>query len=68
MLGAFVAHALISLINIERLAIFETGVRYQFMHGAGLLFLALYAIQSQKIEVVHKGILWASKFFIMGVF
>jgi uncharacterized membrane protein YgdD (TMEM256/DUF423 family) len=68
LLGAFGAHALKSLINIERLAIFETGVRYQFMHGAGLILLALYANQYQKIEVVHKGILWASKFFIMGVF
>ena len=46
-LGAFGAHALKSLIASDHLVTFETGVRYQFMHGAGLIMLALYASQNQ---------------------
>ena len=53
---------------MERLAIFETGVRYQFMHGAGLILLALYANQYPSFATVQKGVGWASKFFIIGVF
>ena len=68
LLGAFGAHALKSLITMDRLAIFETGVRYQFMHGAGLILLALYANQHSTIPAVQKGMGWASKFFIIGVF
>lgn len=66
--GAFGAHALKSFITIDRLVTFETGVRYQFMHGAGLIMLALYANQYQSLTGVQKGITWASKFFIIGVF
>ncbi len=66
--GAFGAHALKSLISIDQLVIFETGVRYQFMHGTGLILLALYANQHQSIAGVLKGIGWVSIFFIIGVF
>lgn len=40
-LGAFGAHALKVLIPIDRLQIFETGVRYQFFHAIGLIVLSL---------------------------
>lgn len=36
-LGAFGAHALRRRLTPEQLATFETGVRYQFYHVAGLL-------------------------------
>jgi uncharacterized membrane protein YgdD (TMEM256/DUF423 family) len=39
-LGAFGAHGLKSVVTAERLAVFETGVRYQMYHGLGLLALA----------------------------
>lgn len=67
-LGAFGAHALKSFIHLERLVIFETGVRYQFMHGAGLILLSLYSSQQNISGVLLKKLRWASRFFIMGVF
>jgi uncharacterized membrane protein YgdD (TMEM256/DUF423 family) len=39
-LGAFGAHGLKSVVTAERLAVFETGVRYQMYHALGLLALA----------------------------
>lgn len=38
--GAFGAHALQDLVPAERLATFETGVRYQMYHALGLLLAA----------------------------
>ncbi len=40
-LGAFGAHALKSLISVERLQSFETGVRYQMYTGFALLILGI---------------------------
>jgi uncharacterized membrane protein YgdD (TMEM256/DUF423 family) len=42
-LGAFGAHALKELVNEEQLISFETGVRYQMVHGLALLVLGLNA-------------------------
>lgn len=39
-LGAFGAHALRARLSPERLASFETGVRYQLYHALGLLLIA----------------------------
>ena len=41
-LGAFGAHALKALVSQEKLQIFETGVRYQFMHAFALIALSVY--------------------------
>lgn len=38
-LGAFAAHALADLVPAARLATFETGVRFQFLHALALLVL-----------------------------
>lgn len=43
MIGAFGAHGLKNLVTPEKLVTFETGVRYHFYHGFGILFLAAYA-------------------------
>lgn len=40
-LGAFGAHALKAHLSADRLASFETGVKYQMYHGLGLLLLAI---------------------------
>jgi uncharacterized membrane protein YgdD (TMEM256/DUF423 family) len=40
-LGAFGAHALKARLTSERLATFETGVRYQMYHALALLAVAL---------------------------
>ncbi len=38
-LGAFGAHALRDRLAPDMLAVFETGVRYQFLHALALLFV-----------------------------
>lgn len=40
-LGAFAAHGLKERLSPEMLAIFETGVKYQFYHALAMLALAL---------------------------
>lgn len=40
LIGAFGAHGLKSLVTAEKLVTFETGVRYHFFHGFGLLAVA----------------------------
>jgi len=42
-LGAFGAHALESRLSPDRLATFETGVRYQMYHALALLLVAILA-------------------------
>jgi len=42
-LGAFGAHALKEVLTAERLASFETGVKYQMYHGLAFLIVGLLA-------------------------
>ena len=65
-LGAFGAHALKSMVSGEKLQIFETGVRYQFMHAMALITLAIYCNQRNLSLKEQKGIGWAAHFFIAG--
>ncbi len=44
-LGAFGAHGLRRHLSAERLATFETGVRYQFYHVVGLLAAGWMTVQ-----------------------
>jgi uncharacterized membrane protein YgdD (TMEM256/DUF423 family) len=39
--GAFGAHGLKQFVSPEKLITFETGVRYHFYHGFGIILLAL---------------------------
>lgn len=41
-LGAFGAHAFKKLLAVEKLASFETGVRYQMYHAIALLAIGLF--------------------------
>lgn len=50
LLGAFGAHALKALIPVDRLQIFETGVRYQFLHALSLIALSLSLANAKKLE------------------
>jgi uncharacterized membrane protein YgdD (TMEM256/DUF423 family) len=61
-LGAFAAHKLRELTSPETVAIFETGVRYQFYHVFALLFVAFL---SDKIH--NKWMIWSGNCFIMGI-
>lgn len=62
-LGAFGAHALKKWVPEDAIAIFETGVRYQFYH---VFALALTAILYQNFS--NHFISWAGVCFIAGIF
>lgn len=69
-LGAFGAHALKVLIPIDRLQIFETGVRYQFFHAIGLIVLSLSLsnIQNQAdVEITSKWMHRAALAMTIGI-
>lgn len=40
LIGAFGAHGLKNIVSPEKLVTFETGVRYHFFHGFGLVLVA----------------------------
>jgi len=66
LLGAFGAHALKSMVSVDKLQIFETGVRYQFMHAMALIILSIYCNQRNLSIQEQKRIGWAAHFFIAG--
>lgn len=41
LIGAFGAHGLKSMVSADKLVTFETGVRYHFYHGFGLVIVGL---------------------------
>ncbi|MFT6137637.1 MAG: uncharacterized membrane protein YgdD (TMEM256/DUF423 family) [Salibacteraceae bacterium] len=60
--GAMGAHAIKPILSIEQLQSFETGIRYQFIHGLVILFLpALNPYFSEK------DIKQASLLFTLGI-
>jgi len=63
MIGAFGAHGLKAILTSEQLAIYHTGVDYQFVHALTLLLLGALATQ-------HSSKAWqlAATLFICGVF
>jgi uncharacterized membrane protein YgdD (TMEM256/DUF423 family) len=61
-LGAFAAHKLRDMAGPDTVAIFETGVRYQFYHVFALLFVALLSE-----HITNKWMIWAGNCFIMGI-
>lgn len=63
-LGAFGAHALKKVLNIEQLAIFETGVKYQMYHALFLLFIGLTEKidESTKNKIFYATILGVTMF------
>jgi len=66
-LGAFGAHALKNMVPADKVAIFETGVRYQFLHAIALILLSTYLQQHYTILGNHKGLGWASNYFLVGI-
>ena len=63
MIGAFGAHGLKALLTADQLAIYHTGVNYQFVHALALLLLGALA-QHQ----TPKAWQFAATLFIAGVF
>jgi uncharacterized membrane protein YgdD (TMEM256/DUF423 family) len=61
-LGAFAAHKLKEIVGPETVAVFETGVRYQFYHVFALLLVALLSDKTS-----NKWMVWAGNCFITGI-
>lgn len=61
MLGAFGAHGLKKIISAEKVASFETGVKYQMYHSILLLLLGM----QWNFEDSHQ--IWAVRFLIIGM-
>jgi uncharacterized membrane protein YgdD (TMEM256/DUF423 family) len=61
LLGAFGAHAMKGKFSDEYLGVFETGVRYQFIHALAILAVAMVAA---RIDGVY--IRWAGYLFLTG--
>ena len=58
--GAFGAHALEGALTPERLATFETGVRYQMYHALALILVGALAAGSSRTAWVLPGTLWTA--------
>lgn len=61
-LGAFGAHTLKGMISSDAVAIFETGIRYQFYHVFALLATAILYKEFPSSTTV-----WAGRLFITGI-
>lgn len=66
LLGAFGAHTLETRVTAERLAVFETGVRYQMYHALALLFLAWAAQQWPGWQITVAGYLFIAGMIIFS--
>ena len=62
LLGAFGAHALKNILSPEMLAVYKTGVEYQFYHALGLLLIGLIGLQ-----VKSKYLRWSGIFITVGI-
>lgn len=61
-LGAFGAHALKAMISEQSLAVFETGVRYQYYHVIALFITAILCK-----EFSNKFLQWSGRLFCLGM-
>lgn len=62
LLGAFGAHALKTTLSPEMLAVYKTGVEYQFYHAIGLLLIGVIGFQ-----VKSKYLQWSGLFITIGI-
>ncbi len=62
LLGAFGAHGLKNVLSPDMLAIYKTGVEYQFYHALGLL---LIGVISTKFD--SKWIRWSTILLVTGI-
>lgn len=51
LIGAFGAHGLKNLVEADKLVTFETGVRYHFYHGFGLMLVGLVQQNFQALNL-----------------
>ncbi|MFI5204962.1 MAG: DUF423 domain-containing protein [Flavobacteriales bacterium] len=60
-LGAMGAHALKDKLNAYQMGIYQTAALYQFLHGLGLIILAIVAGQ------LHSRGTWAMRLMVVGI-
>jgi len=67
-LGAFAAHGLKSRLPEDLLAIFQTGVQYQMIHGLGLILIAILGALdvSRRLLMAAAGVLVAGVVMFSG--
>lgn len=61
-LGAFAAHGLKSRLSEGLLAVFQTGVHYQFFHSLGIILLVLLYRQQAQVSL-----LYSAGFMLAGI-
>ena len=61
-LGAFGAHGLQAVLAPDRLAVFETAVKYQFYHSIGLLGAGLAVAARER-----RGVRLAARLIVVGI-
>ena len=61
-LGAFGAHALKGQLSVDKLQVYETAVRYHFLHSLGLLAIGVL-LRSMDVE----GLRWSAILVLTGV-
>jgi uncharacterized membrane protein YgdD (TMEM256/DUF423 family) len=61
-LGAFGAHALKAHLSPDRLAVYETAVRYHFIHALGLLVIGVL-LRSADGELLR----WSATLVLVGI-
>ncbi|MBL0126227.1 MAG: DUF423 domain-containing protein [Flavobacteriales bacterium] len=61
-LGAFGAHALKSRLDVDDLAVWRTGVEYQFYHGIGLLLIG-----GLRERIGASAVQWAGRCLLFGI-
>ncbi len=62
-LGAFGAHGLASILSEDQLATFNTGIRYHFYHGFGMLIIGILLQLNFNTQLR-----WAGWAFLIGIF
>lgn len=67
MLGAFGAHGLKAIVPTAQLVVFETGVRYEFMHALALILLASHMQQNKANQEQLKRLNKSGNLFLIGI-
>ncbi len=66
-LGAFGAHALKAVLPLDRLQVFETGVRYQIIHSIALIVLSLNLTKYEDASFTSIWMHRAALFMTIGI-
>lgn len=64
--GAFGAHALKKYLNLEQLATFETGVKYQMYHALFLLFVGTSSFLKDQTKKIILNLILTGIIFFSG--